>query len=227
MEECYYRRLFALSSAMSPKPNIILNKINEYEYGTEEMKWPYKSPGVSDNLFSRSKAGLTREEIRAIIVSKAQIKGGDRILDVGTGSGSVSIEFALLGCDVTAVEKDNDNFETARRNIADFGLNDKIELILGEMENVDLTKSYDVFFFGGTDNLEKSFESVFKHLKPGGRIIIAAVRLETVVDAIKVLKNADIHPNVLNICLNKGKDLGGKTALAPSYPVFLIYGAKR
>ncbi len=191
------------------------------------MKWAYKSPGIPDSLFSRSKAGLTREEIRAIIVSKAQIKGGERILDVGTGSGSVSIEFALLGCNVTAVEKDNDNFETARRNIADFGLNDQIELISGEMEDVKLAHNFEVIFFGGTDNLDKSLDNVFKHLKPGGRIIIAAVRLETVVESMNVLKSRGINPNVLNICLNKGKDLGGKTALAPSYPVFLIYGAKR
>ena len=191
------------------------------------MKWAYKSPGIPDSLFSRSKAGLTREEIRAIIVSKAQIKGGERILDVGTGSGSVSIEFALLGCNVTAVEKDNDNFETARRNIADFGLNDKIELISGEMEDVKLSHNFDLIFFGGTDNLDKSLDNVFKHLKFGGRIIIAAVRLETVVESMNVLKSRGINPNVLNICLNKGKDLGGKTALAPSYPVFLIYGAKR
>ncbi|MGB7001644.1 MAG: precorrin-6Y C5,15-methyltransferase (decarboxylating) subunit CbiT [Halobacteriota archaeon] len=191
------------------------------------MKWAYKSPGIPDSLFSRSKAGLTREEIRAIIVSKAQIKGGERILDVGTGSGSVSIEFALLGCEVTAVEKDNDNFEIARTNIAKFGLNDKIELISGEMEHVKLAHNFEVIFFGGTDNLDKSLDNVFKHLKLGGRIIIAAVRLETVVEAMNVLKSRGINQNVLNICLNKGKDLGGKTALAPSYPVFLIYGAKR
>jgi cobalt-precorrin-6B (C15)-methyltransferase len=201
--------------------------LNDENMEQKEVKWLYKSPGIPDNLFSRSKAGLTREEIRSIIVSKARIKGNENVLDVGTGSGSVSIEFALLGCDVTAVEKDEENFEIARKNIEKFGLNDKIELILGELENVDLTNSYDVFFFGGTDNLEKSFESVFKHLKSGGRIIIAAVRLETVVESINVLKSRGINPNVLNICLNKGKDLGGKTALAPSYPVFLIYGAKR
>ncbi|MEA1957795.1 MAG: precorrin-6Y C5,15-methyltransferase (decarboxylating) subunit CbiT [Euryarchaeota archaeon] len=192
-----------------------------------EVKWQYKSTGIPDNLFSRSKAGLTREEVRAIIVSKAQIKGGERILDVGTGSGSVSIEFALLGCIVTAVEKDNDNFEIARKNIEKFGLNNKIELISGEMEGVKLSHNFDVIFFGGTDNLEKSFDNVFKHLKKGGRVIIAAVRLETVVEAIAVLKDRGINPEVLNICLNKGKDLGGKTALAPSYPVFLIYGDKK
>ncbi|MCK4475388.1 MAG: precorrin-6Y C5,15-methyltransferase (decarboxylating) subunit CbiT [Methanophagales archaeon] len=192
-----------------------------------KIRWDYKTYGIPDELFSRSKAGLTREEIRSIIVSKARIKGNERILDVGTGSGSVSIEFALLGCNVTAVEKDEDNFEIARRNIEKFGLNDKIELILGEMEKVNLSNSFDVIFFGGTDNLEKSFENVFKHLKHGGRIIIAAVRLETVVEAIGVLKSRGINPEVLNICLNKGKDLGGKTALAPSYPVFLIDGEKK
>lgn len=193
----------------------------------QEQEWNYKSTGIPDNLFSRSKAGLTRAEIRALIVSKARIKGAERVLDVGTGSSSVSIEFAKLGCEVTAVEKDEDNFETARKNIGNFGFTDKIELIFGEMENVDLSTSYDVIFFGGTDNLEKSFENAFKYLKPGGRIIIAAVRLETVVEAMDVLKRRSITPEVLNICLNKGKDLGGRTALAPSYPVFLIYGDKK
>jgi len=193
-----------------------------------EVKWQYKSTGIPDNLFSRSKAGLTREEVRSIIASKARIKGNERILDVGTGSGSVSIEFARLGCDVTAVEKDEDNFEVARKNTERFGLKDKIKLIFGAMEKVDLNnRFFDVIFFGGTDNLEKSFDNVFKHLKTGGRVIIAAVRLETVVEAIAVLKNRGINPEVLNICLNKGKDLGGKTALAPSYPVFLIYGDKK
>ena len=195
------------------------------------MKWQYKTTGIPDSLFSRSKAGLTREEIRSVITSKARIKGTERVLDVGTGSGSVSIEFALLGCDVTAVEKDEENFEIARENIEKFGLADKIQLIFGEMEHINLSdtgsNSFDVVFFGGTDNLEKSFENVFKHLKTGGRVIIAAVRLETVVEAITVLKNRGISPEVLNICLNRGKDLGGKTALAPSYPVFLIYGDKK
>ncbi|MBE0515845.1 MAG: precorrin-6Y C5,15-methyltransferase (decarboxylating) subunit CbiT [Methanophagales archaeon] len=192
----------------------------------EKEEWDYKSPGISDDLFLRSKAGLTREEIRAIIVSKARIKGNERILDVGTGSGSVSIEFARFGCDVTAVEKDDENFEIARKNIERFGLNDKIELISGEMEHVDLNNRFDLIFFGGTDNLEKSFDNAFKHLKNGGRIIIAAVRLETVVEALTIVKDRGIYPEILNICLNKGKDLGGKTALSPSYPVFLIYGEK-
>ena len=115
------------------------------------MKWQYKTTGIPDSLFSRSKAGLTREEVRSIITSKARIKGTERVLDVGTGSGSVSIEFAQLGCDVTAVEKDEENFEIARENIEKFGLADKIRLIFGEMEHINLsnTDNFDVVFFGG------------------------------------------------------------------------------
>lgn len=191
------------------------------------LKWDCKSYGIPDDLFLRSKAGLTREEIRSIIVSKAKVKGSENVLDVGTGSGSVSIEFALLGCDVTAVEKDEENFKIAKENIEKFGLVDKIELLFGKMEEMKLFREFDVVFFGGTDNLEKSLDNVFDNLKAGGRIIIAAVRLETVVEAIDTLKSRDINPEVLNICLNKGKELGGKTALSPSYPVFLIYGEKR
>ncbi|MFZ2071892.1 MAG: precorrin-6Y C5,15-methyltransferase (decarboxylating) subunit CbiT [Halobacteriota archaeon] len=191
-----------------------------------EEEWDYKSPGIPNDFFLKSKAGLTREEIRSIIVSKARIKGDERILDVGTGSGSVSIEFALLGCDATAVEKDKENFEIARKNIEKFGLNDKIELIFGEMEHLNLSHDFDLIFFGGTDNLKESFENAFKRLKAGGGIIIAAVRLETVVEAMEVLKSKGINSEVLNICMNKGKDLGGKTALVPSYPIFLIYGKK-
>jgi len=190
------------------------------------VDWEYKSSGIPDSLFTRSKAGLTREEVRAIIVSKARIRGNERVLDVGTGSGSVSIEFALLGCDVTAVEKDKENYNIAIKNINFFGVSEKIELVFGKMEEQHLSHNFDVIFFGGTDNLESSVETVYTHLKPGGRIIIAAVRLETVVESMNVLKSRSINPEVLNICLNKGKDLGGKTALAPSYPVFLIYGAK-
>ena len=75
-----------------------------------------------------------------------------------TGSGSVSIEFARLNCDVTAVEKDEENFEIARENIEKFGLGNKIRLIFGEMEHINLsdTDSFDVVSFGGTGNLEKS-----------------------------------------------------------------------
>ena len=193
----------------------------------EKLNWEYISSGIPDSLFLRSKAGLTREEVRAIIVSKARVRGNERVLDVGAGSGSVSIEFALLGCDVTTVEKDRENFEIARENLRRFGLEDKTALILGDMSEIELSDDFDVIFFGGTDNLEKSFENAFSHLKAGGRVIIAAVRLETVVEAINVLKKKNITPEILNICLNRGKDLGGKTALAPSYPVFLIYGERR
>lgn len=206
---------------------IILDKVRESEPKQKKVEWDYKTSGIPDNLFLRSKGGLTREEIRSIIISKAKLSGGENVLDIGTGSASVAIEFAILGCNVVAVEKNPENFEIAKQNIQRFGLADKIKLILGDMADVNLSRPFDVIFVGGTDYLEASLDNSLAHLKKGGRIIIAAVRLETMWNALHELVEGKIQPDILSIWMSKGKKLGQGTILTPSYPIFLIYGEKK
>lgn len=212
---------------LSPDPRIseiILDKVRESENKLREPEWNYKSPGVPDHLFLKSKGGLTREEIRTIIISKAKLKGGENVLDIGTGSASVAIEFALFGCTAVAVEKNPYNFEVAKQNIQRFGLEDRIKLIHGDMANVELPQFFDVIFIGGTDNLKASLNTALSRLKKGGRIIIAAVRLETMWSAWSELMARKIQPEILSIWMSKGKKLGHGTILTPSSPIFLIYG---
>lgn len=216
---------------LSPDPRIseiILDKVREKERPKEKkVEWDYKTYGIPDHLFLESKEGLTREEIRSIIISKARLRGGENVLDVGTGSASVAIEFAKLGCNVVAIEKSAINFEIAKQNIQRFGLNDKIRLILDDMADVNLSTSFDVIFVGGTDNLELSLDNSLAHLKKDGKIVIAAVRLETVWNALKGLIERKIQPEILSIWMSKGRKLGEGTILRPSYPIFLIYGEKK
>ncbi len=206
---------------------IILDKVRESENRLRKPEWNYKSPGISNHLFLKSKGGLTREEIRSIIISKAKLKGGESILDVGTGSASVAIEFALFGCNAVAVEKNPFNFEIAKQNIQRFGLEDRIKLILGDMANVELSQLFDVIFIGGSDNLKASLSSSLARLKKGGRVIIAAVRLETMWSAWSELMENNIQPEILSIWMSKGKKIAHGTILTPSSPIFLIYGEKK
>jgi cobalt-precorrin-6B (C15)-methyltransferase len=214
---------------LSPDPRIseiILDKVRESENKLKKPEWNYKSPGIPDQLFLKSKGGLTREEIRSIIISKSKLKGGENVLDIGTGSASVAIEFALLGCSVAAVEKNPLNFEIAKQNIQRFNLEDRIKLIQGDIADVELSQFFDVIFIGGSDNLKTTLNRSLPHLKKGGRIIIAAVRLETIWSAWSELIENKIQPEVLSIWLSKGKKLGSGTILTPSSPIFLIYGEK-
>jgi len=200
---------------------------------SEVVSWRCVSHGIPDELFLRSKGGLTRREIRAIVVSKAEVRGGEKVLDVGTGSGSVAVEFARLGCEVFAVEKDKQNLEVARKNIARFGLSERIKLIYGRMEDLKTEEilsdggKFDVIFVGGTDNLEKFFGKLVSILRQNGKLIVAAVRFETASKALSLFKESGLHCELLNVWLSKGKKLGAGTVLAPSYPIFLFFGEKK
>ena len=200
---------------------------------SEVVSWRCVSHGIPDELFLRSKGGLTRREIRAIVVSKAEVHGGEKVLDVGTGSGSVAVEFARLGCEVFAVEKDKQNLEVARKNIARFGLSERIKLIYGRMEDLKTEEilsdggKFDVIFVGGTDNLEKFFGKLVSILRQNGKLIVAAVRFETASKALSLFKESGLHCELLNVWLSKGKKLGTGTVLTPSYPIFLFFGEKK
>jgi len=161
------------------------------------------------------------------------VRGGEKVLDVGTGSGSVAVEFARLGCEVFAVEKDKQNLEVARKNIARFGLSERIKLIYGRMEDLKTEEilsdggKFDVIFVGGTDNLEKFFGKLVSILRQNGKLIVAAVRFETASKALSLFKESGLHCELLNVWLSKGKKLGAGTVLAPSYPIFLFFGEKK
>ena len=64
-------------------------------------------PGISDDLFIRDKVPMTKEEIRVLTMCKAKIRPDSIIWDIGAGTGSLSIEAAMLAPQgrVYAVEK--------------------------------------------------------------------------------------------------------------------------
>jgi len=58
--------------------------------------WNYKTPGIPDEYFERAeKVPITKEEVRTIQLSKARLKPGQTVYDIGCGSGSISVEAAF------------------------------------------------------------------------------------------------------------------------------------
>ena len=64
-------------------------------------------PGIADEEFIRDKVPMTKEEIRILTMCKAKIRPDNIIWDIGAGTGSLSIEAALLASqgEVYAIEK--------------------------------------------------------------------------------------------------------------------------
>jgi ribosomal protein L11 methyltransferase len=77
--------------------------------------------------FGTGEHATTRGALRLM---QAELEGGERVLDVGSGSGILAIAAARLGAaHVLAVESDEDAMETARENLERNGVGERIELI--------------------------------------------------------------------------------------------------
>ncbi len=88
--------------------------------------WNIKTPGIPDEFFEREEGvPITKEEVRVVQLSKARLKPGMVVYDIGCGSGSISIEAALQIEDsghVHAVDNDTKAIELIKKNLAKFSV---------------------------------------------------------------------------------------------------------
>lgn len=101
-----------------------------------------------------------------------------QLLDVATGTGDFAIEALKLNpVKVTGVDISAGMLEMGQKKIVSRGLSEKIELLLGDSENLPFA---DHFFDAVTvafgvrnfENLEKGLKEINRVLKPGGMIVV-------------------------------------------------------
>ena len=94
--------------------------------GAGAVQWPHAVPGIPDKMFERSgSVPITKEEARAVQISKARLGEGDTVYDVGSGSGSVTVEAALRvgpSGNVYAIDSDPEAVALTTRNLERFGI---------------------------------------------------------------------------------------------------------
>jgi len=137
-----------------------------------------RSSGLADSLFVHD-GQITRRPMRALALSALAPRPGERLWDVGAGSGSISVEWALCGGSAIAIEARNDRAANIRKNAAAFGLTNRILVVEGAAPGVlaDLKMPQAVFLGGGLD--AAMFDGLWPLLEPGTRLVAHAVTLET------------------------------------------------
>jgi protein-L-isoaspartate(D-aspartate) O-methyltransferase len=68
----------------------------------------------------------------ALICSALRLRGGERVLDVGTGSGYQAAVLAELGARVSSIERIPELAEAARASLAGAGYGDRVEVHVGD-----------------------------------------------------------------------------------------------
>lgn len=102
------------------------------------------------------------------------IEGGERVLDVGTGSGILAVAAAKLGAaSVVATDIDPVAVDAARQTIRQNGLAERVEVVEGSVRSAD---RFDVVIANLTaDLLQFLAEDLASALIPGGRLIVSGL----------------------------------------------------
>lgn len=190
--------------------------------------WKYKTPGIPDEYFERTEeVPITKEEPRAIQVSKARLSGGGTVYDIGCGSGSVTVEAALqVGSEgrVYAIDMDPKAVELTRRNAAKFGVSN-VELILSDAkQKIPELPLADAIFVGGTGgDTQDIVKLCYEKLKPGARIVIGVILIETlyaVLDVIYRLGFSEV--DITQVTISKSRKTSTGTMMLARNPVTII-----
>lgn len=166
----------------------------------------------------------TQPEIIAVALSKLGLKNTDIFVDIGCGSGSVSIAAAGYAKHVIAIDNRDEAIFASSANIIEAGIKN-IEVLRGKAEILLPDIELDCAFIGGSKNIGKILEIVIQ--KGSARFVVSAVRIETVALALDIMKKNNVFKELLQIQLSRGNELAGGIMLKPENPIFLICGENR
>lgn len=161
-----------------PHDHIIPNKNSEQTKKEQVAEMFDQLAGKYDMLnrflSARTDIGWRKKAIR--MLKKENPK---QILDVATGTGDMALmAFKMLNPDkITGIDISEGMLELGRKKIEKEGLNDKINLHIGDSEAINYSENtFDAVMvaFGvrNFENLEKGLAEMHRVMKPGGQIII-------------------------------------------------------
>jgi precorrin-6Y C5,15-methyltransferase (decarboxylating) len=160
-------------SESSPALNVIAVEVS----GTGLASW---TAGLPDDVFEND-GQLTKRDLRASALARLSPAPGQVLWDVGAGAGSVGIEWmrAHPSCLTFAIESDPVRADRIMRNAQALGVPD-LQLVVGRAPDaLEGLPAPDAIFIGGGATREGILDTCLSSIKPGGRLVVHGVTLET------------------------------------------------
>jgi precorrin-6Y C5,15-methyltransferase (decarboxylating) len=177
------------------------------------FKRPAAMTFLHEDAFAKrmpKKGLITKREVRLLSLASLGIRPDSVVWDVGAGSGSVSIEAALLAYEgrVYAIEVDPEGVEICRENVRAHGV-DNVRVVAGRAPEVlaDLETPDAVFVGGSKGSMEEIIAVALERLRPGGRLVANAITMENAAEAYQALRRRDLVPEVTLLQVSRAEPL--------------------
>jgi precorrin-6Y C5,15-methyltransferase (decarboxylating) len=170
--------------------------------------------GLPNALFAHD-GQISQAGVRALTLAALAPRPGERLWDLGAGSGSISVEWCLAGGLATAVEGRADRAANIRANAAAFGVDHRLEVVEGRLPaTLPPGPAPDAIFVGGGFTA-----ALWARLAPlaGARLVVNSVTLETA--ALVTRLQAERGGRLVQIALAEAGALGAFRGWEPARPV--------
>ncbi|MDR7870499.1 MAG: precorrin-6Y C5,15-methyltransferase (decarboxylating) subunit CbiT [Tissierellaceae bacterium] len=181
------------------------------------MKW------LRDEEFIRGNIPMTKFNIRVLTIGYLGINQGDRLLDIGAGTGSISIEASLQGAKVWAIEREEEGVQLIKENNAKFGTD--ISIVQGlAPKDLPYIKFNKCFVGGSGGKLKEIFKYLEGNLEDNGVIcgnFITLNNLSEFLNLLKIYGYKDIETQLIQSAyMDKIGLLKGQN------PIYIVKGVK-
>ncbi|MFA4859969.1 precorrin-6Y C5,15-methyltransferase (decarboxylating) subunit CbiT [Methanoregula sp.] len=166
--------------------------------------------------------GPTQDEIMAVSLAKMGVRSTDTVLEIGCGTGKVSVAMAQRAKKVYSVDIRPEAVALATETARKAGVHN-IEFSHAEATAfLHSERIYDCAFLGGTKNLLAILPSLSKNVRR--TIVINAVLLSTVSDAVNALQELGLFCEVVQVQVSRSHAIAGSIMFKPIDPVYIIVG---
>ena len=182
-------------------------------------------PGIADDEFIRGEVPMTKEEIRAFSIRKLRLHRKAVLYDIGAGTGSVSIEAALLDpeIEVFSIERSPKALELLRLNREKFHAGN-VQIIEGTAPEAirDILLPTHVFIGGSGGGMKRIMERVME-LNDKARIVVNCVTPETLSEVMAVSRELQLpDPEIVQITAARYRRAGNYHLPQMVNPVYII-----
>jgi len=180
---------------------------------------------MKDELFLRgARVPMTKEVVRTQALERLQLQHATHLIDIGAGTGSVSLEAAIRypQLQVSAIERNPDALALMAENRQLFNC-PNVEIISGYAP-VELNVMADAVFIGGSGGqLTELIDWSLAHLHPAGRLVMTFILLENLTCALAHLEQCAVSDvDCLQLQVAQFTRLGSGHYFKPNNPTYLI-----
>lgn len=191
---------------------------------------------IKDLEFIRGKCPMTKEDIRILTISKLDLDTNSNFLDIGSGTGSITVQASKFIEDGTvfSIERDEEAIRVTKENLKKFNCNnvtllegdavEHMESLSKEIKKEKISKFDSIFIGGSGGGLEKIINISDEIMKENGVLVLNFITLNNAYNAIEILKGLGYKTEISLVNISKNRE--NTYMMISNNPIFIVKAFK-